>query len=58
MDYLIHNLNDPVDVSAFEAASGVGVTVTPDQIEDSVSVEGGVKRVRGREGGGRGGVRI
>lgn len=36
MEYLLHHMRDPVDVAAFEGASGVGVVVTPDQIEASV----------------------
>ena len=36
MDYLLHHMSDPVDMSAFEQASGVGVVVTPDQIEAGV----------------------
>ena len=36
MDYLLHHMSDPVDMAAFEQASGVGVVVTPDQIEAGV----------------------
>ena len=36
MDYLLHHMSDPVDMATFEQASGVGVVVTPDQIEAGV----------------------
>ena len=36
MDYLLHHMSEPVDMAAFEQASGVGVVVTPDQIEAGV----------------------
>ncbi len=38
MDYLLHNPNEPVDIAAFEEAAGVGVVVTPDQVEEAVSL--------------------
>ncbi|VDL79825.1 unnamed protein product [Nippostrongylus brasiliensis] len=37
LDYLLKNAVHDVEVSAFEKACGVGVVVTPDQIEDTVS---------------------
>ena len=36
MDYFLHHMSDPVDIAAFEEASGVGVVFTPDQIEAGV----------------------
>ena len=38
MDYLLHHPKLDVNVAEFDAAAGVGVTVTPDQIEDVVSL--------------------
>nr|XP_006822206.1 PREDICTED: glutamine--tRNA ligase [Saccoglossus kowalevskii] len=35
-DYFKSNPLDPIDISAFEAACGVGVVVTPEQIEEVV----------------------
>lgn len=37
MDYLLSNPLEPVDVKKLEAACGVGVVITPDQIEAAVS---------------------
>ena len=37
MDFFKNNPVDPVDEAAFESACGVGVVVSPDQIEDVVS---------------------
>ena len=36
-DYLLHHPLPPVDRVKFEAESGVGVDITPDQIEAAVS---------------------
>ncbi|ETN81795.1 glutamine--tRNA ligase family protein [Necator americanus] len=38
LDYLLANVVHDVEVPAFEKACGVGVVVTPDEIEDAVSV--------------------
>jgi glutaminyl-tRNA synthetase len=38
MDYLKAKPVDPVKVKEFENACGVGVKVTPDQIEECVSI--------------------
>lgn len=37
MDYLLHHPSENVNLPAFEAACGVGVTVTADEIEETVS---------------------
>ena len=39
MQYFLSNPVDKVDVAAFEAACGVGVVVTPEQVEQAVSTE-------------------
>ncbi|XP_074645697.1 glutamine--tRNA ligase-like [Tubulanus polymorphus] len=36
LDYLLHHPLDPIDVKQFEDASGIGVVITPDQIEEVV----------------------
>ncbi|XP_076447840.1 glutamine--tRNA ligase-like [Babylonia areolata] len=36
LDYLLHNPLEPVDVDAFEKACGVGVVITPEEIEAAV----------------------
>ncbi len=36
MEHLLHNVSGPVDRAALDAASGVGVTVTPEEIEAGV----------------------
>ncbi|KAK7499971.1 hypothetical protein BaRGS_00008819 [Batillaria attramentaria] len=45
LDYLLHNPLEPVDVAAFEQACGVGVVVTPEEIENAV--EAVVKKYKG-----------
>ena len=37
LEYLLHNPGDAVDIAALEAAAGVGVVVSPDEIEEAVS---------------------
>lgn len=37
LDYLLHHPLPPVDRAKFEQESGVGVSITPDQIEAAVS---------------------
>lgn len=37
LDYLLHHPLPPVDWAKFEWESGVGVVITPDQIEAAVS---------------------
>jgi len=37
MDYLLHHPNDNVNITEFEAECGVGITVTADMIEATVS---------------------
>ncbi|XP_013387414.1 glutamine--tRNA ligase [Lingula anatina] len=36
LDYLLHHPMDPTDIKAFETACGVGVEVSPEQIEEAV----------------------
>ncbi|KAL8558848.1 putative glutamine--tRNA ligase [Nucella lapillus] len=36
LDYLLHNPLEPVDVNAFEKSCGVGVVITPEEIETAV----------------------
>ncbi|KAJ8302256.1 hypothetical protein KUTeg_021243 [Tegillarca granosa] len=36
MDYLLHHPLPPVDMVKFEAVSGVGITITPEQVEAAV----------------------
>ena len=36
MDYLLTHPKSPADVAALEEASGVGVVVTPEEVEDAV----------------------
>lgn len=36
MDYFKHNPLEPVDYEQFEAECGVGVIITPDQVEAAV----------------------
>ena len=36
MQYLLANSQEDVDIKGFEKASGVGVTVNPEQIEQEV----------------------
>jgi len=36
LDYFKHNPLDPVDYARFESECGVGVVVTPDQVEAAV----------------------
>lgn len=38
MLYLLNNPGDQLDTPCFEAAAGVGVQVTPEQIEEAVSI--------------------
>ena len=38
MDYLKAKPVDPIEVKEFENACGVGVKVTPDQVEECVSI--------------------
>ena len=38
MDYLMANPDEAVNIKALEEAAGVGVVVTPDQIEEAVSM--------------------
>ncbi|KAL5013471.1 hypothetical protein ScPMuIL_007741 [Solemya velum] len=44
LEYLLHHPTEPVDTKEFELACGVGVTITPDQIE--ASVENVIKKYR------------
>ena len=39
MDYLLHHPIPPVDKTKFEAECGVGVKITPDQVEAAVSTQ-------------------
>ena len=41
MDYLKAKPVDPIEVKEFENACGVGVKITPDQIEECVSISQG-----------------
>lgn len=36
LEYIKSHPQDPLDVKAFESASGVGVVISPEQIEDAV----------------------
>lgn len=36
LEYLLHNPVPPVDIAAFEQASGIGILVTPEEIEAAV----------------------
>ncbi|XP_014225371.1 probable glutamine--tRNA ligase [Trichogramma pretiosum] len=36
LDYLLHNINDEMDINKFEEACGIGVIITPEQIEEEV----------------------
>ena len=36
MDYLLHHPLEPVDTAELEAQSGVGVVVSPEEIESAV----------------------
>ena len=38
MEYLLSNPGDAIDTKKFEEATGVGITVTPEQIEEAVSL--------------------
>lgn len=36
MDYLLHHPTLPVDTETFDRESGVGVVISPEQVEDAV----------------------
>ena len=38
LDFFKSHPSDPVDAKAFELACGIGVVITPEQIEDAVSL--------------------
>ena len=38
MEYLLSNPGDAIDTKKFEEATGVGIIVTPEQIEEAVSL--------------------
>ena len=40
LSYLLHHIDSDLDKKAFEEACGVGVVVTPEDIEDAVSFTG------------------
>lgn len=40
LDFVKSHPQDPINQEEFEAACGVGVVITPEQVEDAVSVRG------------------
>ena len=36
MEYLLHHMQSDVDIQTFNEAAGVGVVVTPDEIDEVV----------------------